>query len=1260
MRYGVRIAFFLVTSVVTLHVAAGPVSSDGSARTLTLGQTRAAESKSISATNSSGGCTAFEPNQDSASAPSHSSKDDTRAAATRLLASFFGLGNSAVPPPGVHYVIALTPDPIHTNLSLLFDRQMVAIQQAAQDEGFTYNSSWLPWREESRSLSSLSDRQAEAELIAERESCPGILLFRRSISGVLRTPLLQPVSDSLVVFVVGEQPTGGLNHDQWINVIHWLATNGSSPVPGSSLRILGPTFSGSLVSLERSLDRVYFRGQSIDADSAAFRVKFPAARILSGSVRSCTSIRWFRQQLEERFNGAVRFGTFQENDALQINRLLRYLSHQGTLGKDVAILAEDETAYANTYLDGDRGEKKPNAPACDFPYDAENRPLHISYPRDISALRSAYEKQSIFNAAGPAERSARAILQESGATDSTEAADTIPSFGGPLTPIDQEAVLYGVVSYLRTHHTRYVLLRCSNQLDFIFLTRFFHRAYPEGRVVTVGADLLFRREIDSTEFRGVMSLSTYPLLPREQHWTALFQKSADSSSLHTHRVFEDQSQQGQYIAARYLFDSKVDMDGLPFTLPFKLNIPSYAEPFWFSRSGDAEPNTSAPTWLSVVGRDGYWPIAVLNDVSTPQISLAATGVHVPPPQSQIVQVVSNPAARYDHDRDDPTRLSNGILFSPSLSWKIITGCSIFLLFYQSIALGFGTEHAATRLLAGFRKVSSPWQSLLIGLNCCFAVMLLLEPLSILLALPHLEDLAPENAAVWISLVLAVVSVFALSALLHHRYPSTGIRTFFVSIVIFVSISTMTLWLSAKSSSVISANDLPLAIRMAHPTAGVSPLLPVLFLFWGFYLWSWQTMAGNVLLCGSRPLLPRLHRQQIQFGWGNSWRKFRGAPAITLDSGHCRLRAAQFSLSDEVGRRIIHVAAPFSLPVPVLVPTVFLFFGSFLYFHRDLPLLTMEGHAFSLCVNIALLIAYLLTTAEAARLFATWGELQRLLIALNQTRLRRTFACLHAVDAHSLWSVSGNVDRVQAHFFFQQLDAGIRLLQLRKDLSPSVRAAVVLGRRFSRVNAGSVESGDTWEVPLRLAHPIGDRTIRDVFSDATADVLNEVLLPAWLHESTSLNVDVIAQGEKNSPAMELSTDGAVCAAEEFVCFHYISFIQNILARMRTMTLSMATLFISVCLAISFYPFVPRTEIGIWMIADLAIICIPVVYVYAAMERDVTLSYIANTPPGRLTSAFWLKSAGFLAGPVIGILTTQFPAIADSVLAWVQPGLDAISR
>src|SRR6516165_1212404 len=42
----------------------------------------------------------------------------------------------------VRFVVATLPDPAHTHFSLLFDRLTEALQQAAQDQGYNYDSSW--------------------------------------------------------------------------------------------------------------------------------------------------------------------------------------------------------------------------------------------------------------------------------------------------------------------------------------------------------------------------------------------------------------------------------------------------------------------------------------------------------------------------------------------------------------------------------------------------------------------------------------------------------------------------------------------------------------------------------------------------------------------------------------------------------------------------------------------------------------------------------------------------------------------------------------------------------------------------------------------------------------------------------------------------------------------------------------------------------------------------------------------------------------
>jgi hypothetical protein len=79
--------------------------------------------------------------------------DANRSDAYEVVEKFFGAqhdGAKVETLAHMHYAIALTPDPRHTHLSPFFDRSIEAIQQAAQDDGYTYNSSWMPWAIERR------------------------------------------------------------------------------------------------------------------------------------------------------------------------------------------------------------------------------------------------------------------------------------------------------------------------------------------------------------------------------------------------------------------------------------------------------------------------------------------------------------------------------------------------------------------------------------------------------------------------------------------------------------------------------------------------------------------------------------------------------------------------------------------------------------------------------------------------------------------------------------------------------------------------------------------------------------------------------------------------------------------------------------------------------------------------------------------------------------------------------------------------------
>jgi hypothetical protein len=121
---------------------------------------------------------------------------------------------------------------------------------------------------------------------------------------------------------------------------------------------------------------------------------------------------------------------------------------------------------------------------------------------------------------------------------------------------------------------------------------------------------------------------------------------------------------------------------------------------------------------------------------------------------------------------------------------------------------------------------------------------------------------------------------------------------------------------------------------------------------------------------------------------------------------------------------------------------------------------------------------------------------------------------------------------------------------------------------------------------------------------------------------------------------------------------MGFVQNVLGRLRTMAISIVALFVACCVAISAYPFDPRQALSGILIALFGVSCATIVFVYAGMHRDATLSRVTNTTPGELGSEFWVKLVVFVLPPLLGLLARVFPGITDFFFSWLQPGLSSL--
>jgi len=218
---------------------------------------------------------------------------------------------------------------------------------------------------------------------------------------------------------------------------------------------------------------------------------------------------------------------------------------------------------------------------------------------------------------------------------------------------------------------------------------------------------------------------------------------------------------------------------------------------------------------------------------------------------------------------------------------------------------------------------------------------------------------------------------------------------------------------------------------------------------------------------------------------------------------------------------------------------------------------------------------------------------------------------------------------------------------------SVKASRAAGARFGRwysKNYNDPKAGG-------LA---GFKEFQKQIAETTGVVLSELLIPVSRLEKHSLIQvdpgDRRSDDRRQGPAP--SANELIRNAEELVCLTYLGFAQNLLGRIRTIVLGGVCLFVAASIAISSYPFDPRPVLsGVLLVLFVAFGGV-VVFAYADMHRDATLSHVTNTNPGELGSEFWFKLLGYGAAPLLGLITQIFPEWSGFLFSWLQPGLSSL--
>ena len=1177
------------------------------------------------------------------------------------------------------FVIALLPDPVHTHLPVLFDQFAVAIQEGAQDEKYDFDRSWLPWNEDDPPYALLADQKTSNLEKDLKEDQPGIILFRKALdcpSDAGKQPSKCNVAQSesyregLVVFVVGEEATQGIHKEQFRNALAWVAA--LQPITAPTIKriaILGPTFSGSFPSLAQVLSKPR-DAEKLDLPMLDGQ---PLA-IFSGSVSGNDAAHAFQTTAGSQ----VTFHSFVQNDDEILRRFCNYMGKEqpGFDPGKVAIVSEDETAYGSSGMDSASNK----APCPD-------NALKLYYPRDISALRGAYQTKSLFDAGTspqPAETQKRSLPTDL-ADPSGQVRDSIRSYGGNQTPLTQEAILLQIVAALRELNARYILLRSSNTLDQLFLTNFLRRNYPDGRIVIFGSDVMFIRERGTTGLSGTMTLSTYPLFPLERDWTE--HQSLPAAD----RAFSSDTTEGTYVAFRLLLndkslnndkplnDGKQDdrchvLDPDPDIGKEKENIflpsiacgvgppiPDYSPPFWTLPDQCGEMKNPTPenivnkgekcrypgpaTWLSVIGANRFWPMASLT-VDTPK---------APPVDPSTTERASRRKAGPGGRPEMPLGMKVFLLV-----------LGVFSLFHAWCCWS-GSYTAKPAFRAHFASTGDWRHTLLVFIgSCCIAFLAIIAGWGCgVFSIP-----ATGLAYPWFALGCAsFVCVMALAGILANNrtawilsqdlssspdlprmtktefttwsYRASGL--FIAAIFLFYL-----LFVFPVEHVLLSENRVLTYWRAMHLTSGVSPLVPILLVFAGMYLSFWFTLHGLALFGPDRPCLPPKQRLALQDAAGN-------------DRDFLRM----FSQEDGAAR-IEQVAVPLNRKIVVMGLTLFvLFIGGACGIAEGAPVRTLGAEYYAIIFLVSLDICCTLAIVETWRLCQVWRELKRLLAFLDRLPLRRTMASLRGFSWGGVWKMSGNVLEVRYKVISRQMECmnhTIASLQelLQKSSDPEIQNSVKALTEMR--DAGITFAG--WYSANYANSRAGDLTSFSKFqqsiSSASGTLLAKLLVPAWRSEKGSLLVafekDPTNEAGPHPPL--LADDEHIRNAEEFVCLNYLGFIQNVLGRLRTMTLTIMLLLIVSTVAMSTYPFDPQQVLSAVLIVLFVIVGVVIVKVYAEMHRDATLSHVTNTKPGELGTEFWFKIVGFGFAPLIGLLARIFPGVTDFIFSWLQPGIASL--
>ncbi len=1174
-------------------------------------------------------------------------------------------------------LIATIPDPLHTRMSMETDRDLDAIQQAAFDVGYELATQWLPWTVKA-ATEKTGAVPANTDKSWDWERLPGLLLFRHHFFEQSKTKD-EPSPDSLLlVFVVGETPTAGVNGYQF--ELARATIRALSDPSAQILSVAGPNFSGSFPSIAHLLEDSASSWEHIEMSSGTATNKDYADQMLSELENKPTSaMRVNNPRPFVTFHGSLPPNSSFRNSLKQLAGKLHIEEPQ------VAEILETETGFAT--FSGNGGP---------FPI--------FRYPRDIAQLRNTYNDAAFASSAGQTNTASPPPVDFS-LKDTQAGEDDFPTFSTSHTPLSQNAVLEQIAQRIKQNHIRLISLSASNIFDRLFLVNFLAHNCPDTRVVLPSADLLFVEDAAAQSLSGLMAISPFPLFPEG---TSAKKSGSGSDTI----TFASSDQIAE-------FNAVLSLLGM-----MNKHFADQAATYQQDHGPSVANGAPYSDWVLVLSSRGWTPVDLF---SQPNNRFKNGSPWYPPVKSKV------------SIDDSLSGLKAGSSLWLALSAAIaLTTCFLCHRIWrlkrnpeERVWSSFCLEDPEPNQAqsGGPSGVASQQvlRSRYFCMNACFSNLAVANALFLCPMLARNGWDGFYYWAIWSLLFVAFGWAAITSAKLvrswlppHARSPESVALNLGVQ---FIALGTVAVWCYCCFSNGVASTMLN--FRTLTLAASVCPLWPLFFGTLGLFGMAFFQLR-RFTWCDRRQ--PYIDTSLFDELLDSEFTEIRKRLETRLMSP--TLSGVWKAVGRLFGAKLQNLAM-LCWPLFLLLGVTFVLGNSFESF---------ELRAFTYTVELLFTILALFTLSNLFRFLACWTKLRAFLINLNSILLGRFFeqvsefsggggpVWVHDVKLMSLSTVINgyialyNLGRLQKMPLRPGAAEYLGALKgfLKTPTSPSKhgRRDFVESYRNFRLCASDicVELGknvlNTYWTTNRLDFvAVGDpqesanapiepkATLRTDAQYAPVDLDKAVLNPCWTAnrmefvsshhvrnaaESAAepLRMAAAANSSQTSPADRQSL-GSMSSwvmdrlelvasskpddtsktsspsrdqyelASRYVTLHYSAYIGYVLHQLQNLLVGSTVCFVLSMLGLNSFVFQAPQTIFHLVSAGVVIGGIIVLVTLAQMERDPILSRLSGSKEGHLGKDFYVRALTFGIPIVLTVLATEFPSIVQYISMWITP-------